>query len=100
MIKGNKGSVRMRPISEMKTETTLRSTIFIVVRRVVSVFISLIGLILTLPLLPLIMLAVRLDSEGPVFYTQTRVGKAGKLFKVVKFRTMRQDAEAANGAQW
>jgi sugar transferase (PEP-CTERM system associated) len=77
-----------------------RSTIFIVVRRVVSIFISLIGLILTLPLLPLIMLAVRLDSEGPVFYTQTRVGKAGKFFKVVKFRTMRQDAEAANGAQW
>jgi sugar transferase (PEP-CTERM system associated) len=77
-----------------------RSTIFIVVRRIVSVFISLIGLILTLPLLPLIMLAVRLDSEGPVFYTQTRVGKAGKLFRVVKFRTMRQDAEAANGPQW
>jgi len=53
-----------------------------------------------LPLLPCIMLAIRLDSEGPVFYTQTRVGKAGKLFKVVKFRTMRQDAEAANGPQW
>ncbi len=77
-----------------------RSPIFIAVRRVLSTFISLVGLILTLPLLPLIMLAVRLDSEGPVFYTQTRVGKAGKLFKVVKFRTMRQDAEAANGAQW
>jgi exopolysaccharide biosynthesis polyprenyl glycosylphosphotransferase len=63
------------------------------------VVISLIGLILTLPLLPLIMLAIRLDSKGPVFYTQTRVGKAGRVFKVVKFRTMRQDAEAA-GPQW
>jgi sugar transferase (PEP-CTERM system associated) len=77
-----------------------RSTIFIAVRRVLSTFISLIGLVLTLPLLPCIMLAIRLDSMGPVFYTQTRVGKAGKLFKVVKFRTMRQDAEAANGPQW
>ena len=77
-----------------------RSTIFIAVRRVLSIFISLVGLMLTLPLLPLIMLAVHLDSEGPVFYTQTRVGKGGKLFKVVKFRTMRQDAEAANGPQW
>jgi sugar transferase (PEP-CTERM system associated) len=77
-----------------------RSAIFIAMRRILSTFISLIGLMLTLPLLPLIMLAVRLDSEGPVFYTQTRVGKGGKLFKVVKFRTMRQDAEAANGAQW
>jgi lipopolysaccharide/colanic/teichoic acid biosynthesis glycosyltransferase len=46
------------------------------------------------------MLAVRLDSEGPVFYTQTRVGKGGRLFKVVKFRTMRQDAESSTGAQW
>jgi sugar transferase (PEP-CTERM system associated) len=76
-----------------------RSTGFILSRRVVSVVISLIGLILTLPLLPLIMLAIRLDSKGPVFYTQTRVGKAGRVFKVVKFRTMRQDAEAA-GPQW
>jgi sugar transferase (PEP-CTERM system associated) len=77
-----------------------RSTLFIAVRRVISVVISLVGLILALPLLPLISLIVRLDSDGPVFYTQTRVGKGGRLFKVVKFRTMRQDAEAANGPQW
>jgi exopolysaccharide biosynthesis polyprenyl glycosylphosphotransferase len=73
---------------------------FLFVRRVLSIFISLIGLLLTLPLLPFIMLAIRLDSKGPVFYTQTRVGKGGKLFKVVKFRTMRQDAESGTGAQW
>jgi sugar transferase (PEP-CTERM system associated) len=77
-----------------------RSTAFILVRRAISIVISLIGLILALPLFPLIMLAIRLDSEGPVFYTQTRVGKAGRVFKVVKFRTMRQDAEAENGPQW
>ena len=77
-----------------------RSASFIFARRVVSIVISLIGLIVTLPLIPLIMLAVRLDSRGPVFYTQARVGKNGRIFKVVKFRTMRHDAEAANGAQW
>jgi sugar transferase (PEP-CTERM system associated) len=77
-----------------------RSTAFIVVRRVVSIVMSLIGLILAWPLFPLIMLAIRLDSKGPVFYTQTRVGKNGRLFNLVKFRTMRQDAEAANGPQW
>jgi sugar transferase (PEP-CTERM system associated) len=77
-----------------------RSTAFRVVRRAVSIVISLIGLTLALPLFPLIMLAIRLDSKGPVFYTQTRVGKAGRIFKVVKFRTMRQDAEAENGPQW
>jgi len=77
-----------------------RSTAFIVIRRVVSVIISLLGLTLSLPLLPLIVLAIRFDSKGPVFYTQARVGKGGRVFNVVKFRTMRQDAEAANGPQW
>ena len=77
-----------------------RSTVSILIRRALSVVISLIGLILTLPFVPLIMLVIRLDSKGPVFYTQTRVGKNGRLFKLVKFRTMRQNAEAANGAQW
>ncbi len=77
-----------------------RSATFILVRRAVSIVISLIGLILTLPLIPLIILAIRLDSKGPVFYTQARVGKGGRVFNVVKFRTMRQDAEAANGPQW
>jgi sugar transferase (PEP-CTERM system associated) len=77
-----------------------RSTAFILVRRVVSIVISLTGLVLALPLFPLIMLAIRLDSKGPVFYTQTRVGKAGRIFKVVKFRTMRLDAEAASGPKW
>jgi sugar transferase (PEP-CTERM system associated) len=77
-----------------------RSTPFRLVRRAVSIVISLIGLILALPLFPLIMLAIRLDSKGPVFYTQTRVGKAGRVFKVVKFRTMGQDAEATSGPKW
>jgi sugar transferase (PEP-CTERM system associated) len=77
-----------------------RSSTFIAVRRVLSIIISLIGLICSLPLLPFIVLVIRLDSEGPVFYTQTRVGKAGRTFKVVKFRTMRQDAEATSGPKW
>ena len=77
-----------------------RSTAFRLVRRGVSVVISLVGLILAVPMFPLIVLAIRLDSKGPVFYTQTRVGKGGRLFNVVKFRTMRNDAEALSGPQW
>ena len=77
-----------------------RSTPFKAVRRVLSLCISLVGLILALPLFPFIMLAIRLDSKGPVFYTQTRVGKGNREFKVMKFRTMRQDAEAVSGPKW
>jgi sugar transferase (PEP-CTERM system associated) len=76
------------------------SSTFTVVRRAFSILISMVGLILTAPLIPLIMLVIKLDSKGPVFYSQTRVGKGGSIFKLYKFRTMRQDAEAANGAQW
>jgi sugar transferase (PEP-CTERM system associated) len=77
-----------------------RSNVFQLVRRAISIGISLVGLVFAAPLLPFIVLAIRLDSKGPVFYTQTRVGKGGRLFNVVKFRTMRNDAEALNGPQW
>src|SRR5208282_3892767 len=77
-----------------------RSSSFIFLRRLFSLAISLTGLIIAAPLIPFIILAVRLDSEGPAFYTQTRMGKGGRLFKVVKFRTMRVDAEFATGPQW
>jgi sugar transferase (PEP-CTERM system associated) len=77
-----------------------RSSAFRFARRWLSVVISFTGLIVSLPLIPFVMLAIRLDSKGPVFYSQARVGKGGRIFNVVKFRTMRQDAEASSGPQW
>jgi lipopolysaccharide/colanic/teichoic acid biosynthesis glycosyltransferase len=49
---------------------------------------------------PFIALAIYLDSPGPIFYTQTRVGKGGKRFKVYKFRSMVPDAEKGGRAVW
>ena len=72
---------------------------FQLTRRLISILISLTALILCLPLFPILMVAVRLSSPGPVFFSQTRVGKHGKLINIYKFRTMRQDAEA-EGAVW
>jgi sugar transferase (PEP-CTERM system associated) len=77
-----------------------RSSMFILVRRLLSIVISLTGLVLSAPLWPLVMLMVKLDSPGPVFYSQRRVGKGNSIFHVIKFRTMRQDAEAKSGPQW
>jgi exopolysaccharide biosynthesis polyprenyl glycosylphosphotransferase len=48
---------------------------------------------MSLPMLTLAALAIMIDSRGPVFYTQRRVGKGGKLFTIVKFRTMSRDAD-------
>jgi sugar transferase (PEP-CTERM system associated) len=70
-----------------------------IVRRLVSITVSAIGLAICLPFIPFIILAVRLSSPGPIFFHQTRVGLRGRHFSVIKFRTMRQDAEAA-GAVW
>jgi exopolysaccharide biosynthesis polyprenyl glycosylphosphotransferase len=69
-------------------------------RRILNFTVALIGLILALPLLPLVALAVRLSSPGPIFYSQERVGRGGLNFFCHKFRTMRQDAEADTGATW
>jgi sugar transferase (PEP-CTERM system associated) len=67
--------------------------------RLLSLTVSFLALTICLPLLPLIALAVCLSSPGPIFFSQTRVGQRGRPFKVYKFRTMRQDAEA-QGAVW
>jgi lipopolysaccharide/colanic/teichoic acid biosynthesis glycosyltransferase len=48
----------------------------------------------------LVAVAVRLDSKGPVLYRQRRVGLRGGLFEVLKFRSMRLDAEVGTGARW
>lgn len=69
------------------------------IRRFVSFLVAFVALVICLPMIPFIMLAIRLSSPGPIFYRQIRVGLRGRCFSVIKFRTMRQDAEA-NGAVW
>ncbi|MEO8287335.1 MAG: sugar transferase [Chloroflexota bacterium] len=71
-----------------------------IAKRMLDVCLAVVGLVMTTPLIPLVALAIKLDSPGPVLFKQVRVGRGGKLFKIVKFRTMRQDAEASTGAVW
>jgi len=69
------------------------------VKRAFDVVVSLSGLLLLGPFALAGMIATKLTSPGPVLYRQTRTGRFGKLFQVIKLRTMRPDAETG-GAQW
>ena len=76
------------------------SASFMLLRRILAILASAILLLVILPVIPLVILAIKLDSRGPVLYRQRRVGLGGKVFYCFKFRTMRQDAEADTGATW
>ena len=72
----------------------------LIYKRLVDVLVSLVGLLLSLLLVPFIALAIKLSSPGPILYRQKRVGREGLVFTCYKFRTMRADAEADTGATW
>ena len=70
-----------------------------VLKRGFDILASLLLLALTAPVIALFAVLVKLDSPGPAFFRQTRVGLFGQSFDLIKLRSMRTDAEAA-GAQW
>jgi sugar transferase (PEP-CTERM system associated) len=69
-------------------------------KRISSMAASIVGLILSLPLLPFVALAIKMTSPGALLYHQKRVGKDDTTFYCYKFRTMRADAEADTGPTW
>jgi exopolysaccharide biosynthesis polyprenyl glycosylphosphotransferase len=69
-------------------------------KRLMDISLSLIGLLGFGLLLPLLALLIRLDSPGPIFYRQERVGKAGRVYWLTKLRSMTQDAETQRGPLW
>ncbi|MFQ5844808.1 MAG: exopolysaccharide biosynthesis polyprenyl glycosylphosphotransferase, partial [Planctomycetota bacterium] len=69
-------------------------------QRAVDLIVSSALFLLLLPLAPLVALAIVIGSRGAVFYRQERVGRHGETFRMLKFRTMRADAEAESGPVW
>ncbi len=90
---------RLPPDWLVFAENTYSSRLNQAFKRGFDLVLSAAMLILVLPVMLLTALAIRLDSEGPVFYRQERVGLHGKTFMLLKFRSMRVDAEAA-GPAW
>lgn len=69
-------------------------------KRAFDISVSLILLVVALPIILLTAIAIRLESRGPAFYRQRRVGLFNEPFEILKLRSMRQDAEAAGQAVW
>jgi len=95
------------PIHHLESDWVLRSFLdearsgvfYEIGKRLLDILGGLVGLLILLVIFPLIALAIVLDSGWPVFYWQERLGRGGREFKIVKFRTMRQDAEKEGKAQ-
>ncbi len=77
-------------------QTVVKRAVF----RGLSVLCAVFGLLVCLPLLLLVALIIRLDSPGPILFRQERVGLFGRSFEILKFRSMRVDAEQGTGPQW
>ena len=71
-----------------------------VLKRIVDIIIASTGILICLPLWPLIGLIIKLDSKGPIFYFQSRSGRRGQLFNIIKFRSMIYEAELETGPVW
>jgi exopolysaccharide biosynthesis polyprenyl glycosylphosphotransferase len=69
-------------------------------KRLTDIVISLAGLIIFTPLLPLVAAMIATDSPGPIFYRQKRIGQAGREFELIKLRSMIVDAEKDGIARW
>jgi sugar transferase (PEP-CTERM system associated) len=77
-----------------------KSAAVLVAKRVIEVVIAAVALVLCLPLLLLLAAVIVLTSPGPAVYSQLRVGQNGRVFRVYKLRSMRNDAERESGAVW
>jgi sugar transferase (PEP-CTERM system associated) len=92
----------LNPSSMVFADGIIQAVLKSYVHRAFDLVISLVVLTLTLPLMALAAILIWLESgfRGPILYRQTRVGRDGKLFRILKFRSMSVDAEQYGGARW
>lgn len=69
------------------------------IKRLLDITLAFLGLCFTLPVTIVTAILIKLESPGPIFYRQERLGERGEVFSIIKFRSMRQDAEK-DGAVW
>jgi lipopolysaccharide/colanic/teichoic acid biosynthesis glycosyltransferase len=81
-------------------EHNLLFSIYMALKRISDVALGLVGLFCFFLLMPFLAAIIKLDSRGPVFFRQTRLGRGGREFTVLKLRSMVTGAENGSGARW
>ena len=90
----------LRPSWLIFSGRTRDSRLKIVFREIINRVLALVGLVLSFPIAVVTAIAIKLESKGGVFYRQERVGRDGTTFELIKFRSMRFDAEADGQPVW
>jgi sugar transferase (PEP-CTERM system associated) len=90
----------LRPSWLIFSEHARHTQINVAVRDAVHRLLALTGLVASLPIAALTAVLIKLESSGPIFYRQERVGKNGRTFELIKFRSMRADAEREGEPVW
>lgn len=93
------GKIPIKYFKDDLLENFCLSTFTLLLKRFLDISIVLISLPFVIPIGILISVLIKLDSDGPIFFTQERVGQGGKIFKMIKFRTMYKDAEKNGPSQ-
>jgi sugar transferase (PEP-CTERM system associated) len=91
---------RINPSWIIFSDGFVKSKISRATKRWGGLFLSTLMLVVLSPLMLLVAVAIKLDSPGPVFFSQARLGEYGKIYTIYKFRSMRQDAEKESGPVW
>ena len=91
----NSSGERRKKASILRSKTRFKLQSFF--KRMLDITFSFFGLLILSPVFAFVAIAIKRDSDGPVFYHGQRVGRYGKLFKMFKFRTMYETPEAYNG---
>lgn len=97
-ISAKKHAKYLKEVETMKSVDLPKYYLFI--KRFIDIIFGIFGLIVSSPIILVVSILIKLDSRGPVFFSQERVGKKGKIFKIYKFRTMVVNAEEKTGPVW
>ncbi|HHE46282.1 MAG TPA: sugar transferase [Bacteroidetes bacterium] len=100
MVVGLVRTVEIHGLPLVEVMPRLVGVSVLIFKRSMDILVGLLVSVILLIITPLIAILIKLDSPGPVFYVQKRIGKWGREFNLIKFRTMHVDAEAEDGAVW